>query len=104
MAKFYGEIGFAETIEIRPGVWKPSTTERMYSGDIIKNVRRWQVNEGLNDDISISNEVSILADPFVYSNLHNMRYVKWLGSSWKITKIDIKRPRVLITIGGVYNG
>jgi hypothetical protein len=33
-----------------------------------------------------------------------MRYVEWMNARWKITSIDVKRPRVILTIGGVYNG
>ena len=101
MGKFYGKIGYAETIETVPGVWTESITERNYFGDVIKISRRWQPGENLNDDINIRNEISIIADPFAYENLHNMRYIKWMGSSWKITNIEIQRPRVVLTIGGV---
>ena len=104
MAKFYGEIGYAETSETSPGVWTNGITERKYSGDVIRSSKRWQTGESLNDDVTINNEISIIADPFAYGNLQNMRYIKWMGVYWKISKIDINRPRILLTIGGVYNG
>ena len=104
MAKFYGSIGYAETIETAPGVWTDSITERTYSGDIVRNSKRWQSGENLNDDVTLSNEISIVADPFACQNFHTMKYIKWMGVSWKIVKIEFIRPRILITIGGVYNG
>lgn len=104
MAKFYGSIGYTETTETVPGVWTESITERKYSGDVIKNTRRWQDGENLNDNLVINNTISIVADPFAYQNFHAMRYITWMGASWKITNIEVQRPRLILTIGGVYNG
>jgi hypothetical protein len=104
MAKFYGSIGYAETSETAPGIWTESITERTYSGDVVRNSKRWQSGENLNDDLTVNNEISIISDPFAYQNFHTMRYIKWMGASWKIIKIEIQRPRLILTIGGVYNG
>lgn len=104
MAKFFGPIGYADTAKTAPGVWKEVVTERSYSGDVIKNTRRWEAGESLNDDLVISNMISIIGDPFAYQHFHTMRYVKWMGASWKITNVEVQRPRLILTIGGVYNG
>lgn len=104
MGKFYGVIGYAETSETSPGVWEENITERTYSGDILRNSKRWQSAENLNDNPIVNNEFSIVADPYAYENFHTMRYVKWKGTSWKITNIDVQRPRIRLMIGGVYNG
>lgn len=104
MAKFYGVIGYSTTTETSPGVWTEAATERTYSGDVVKESSRWQAGENLNDDLKISNQISIVADPFAYQNVHNIRYVNWMGGLWKISRVDIRRPRLLLTIGGVYNG
>jgi hypothetical protein len=104
MAKFYGKVGYAETVETAPGVWTETVTERDYTGDVIKMSRRWQAGENLNDDLTVNNQISIVADPFAYQNFHAMRYVTWMGASWKITNVDVQSPRLLLTIGGVYNG
>jgi hypothetical protein len=103
MAKLFCVIGYAETTETAPGVWSEGITERCYYGDVIRNTQRWQSGETLNDDLIISNKISIVADPFAYQNFHTMRYVKWMGASWKINEIDVQRPRLILTIGGVYN-
>jgi len=103
MAKFFGSIGYAETTESAPGVWTEVLTERNYSGDVIKNTRQWRAGENLNDDLAINNMISIVADPFAYQNFHKMRYVSWMGAFWKITNVEVQRPRLLLTIGGVYN-
>lgn len=103
MAKFYGEVGYMTTGETAPGVWGEVITERPYYGDILKNTKRWQGSEGLNDDITTSNTISILADPFAYENFFDIRYVRWMGAAWKVTSVEVQRPRLILSIGGVYN-
>lgn len=102
MAKFYGSIGYAETTETAPGVWTPGITERNYYGDVIRNARRWQQGENLNDDLVVNNIISIVADPFANENIHTMKFVRWMGVAWKITNVEIQRPRLILTLGGVY--
>lgn len=104
MAKFYGSVGYADTVETAPGVWEEGITERMYFGDLIRNTRRLQSSDTLNDDINVANEISIVADPFANQNFHKMRYVSFMGSKWKITNVEVQYPRLILTIGGVYNG
>ena len=104
MAKFYGAVGYVESVETAPGVYEDKTTERNYSGDVIRNTGRWN-NDGkkLNDDLNVSNIISILADPFAYQNFHTIKYVKWMGVAWKVTNVDVLYPRLHLTMGGVYN-
>lgn len=104
MAKFYGPVGYAIKTETKPGVWSDVPTERNYSGDVIKNTRRWQTGESLNDDLMLNNIISIITDPFATDNIKTIRYVKWMGVAWKVTNVEIQRPRLLLTLGGVYNG
>lgn len=104
MAKFYGRIGFAETVETAPGVWTENIVDYNYFGDIIRNARRLQSSDQLNDDINISNEISIVADPYANQNFHSMRYVEFMGAKWKITNVEVRYPRLILTVGGVYNG
>lgn len=103
MAKFYGSIGYAELVEVNPGIWEEKITERKYYGDLIRNTRRLQTSDKLNDDINISNEISILADPYANQNFHSMRYVEFMGAKWKINNVEVLYPRLILTIGGVYN-
>lgn len=104
MAKFYGPIGYAETEETSPGVWTEVVTERNYYGDITRNSRTIQNGENLNDDLNVSNVVSIVADAFAYQNFHKIRYVRWMGADWKISNVEVQHPRLILSIGGVYNG
>lgn len=104
MAKFYGEIGYGNTEETSPGVHEKTIITRNYYGDLIRNSRTIQSSDSLNDNLNIANEISIMADPFANNNFHSMVYVVFMGSKWKISKVDVQFPRLILTIGGVYNG
>ena len=104
MAKFYGVIGYGEVEETSAGVWEEVITERAYKGDILRNTRRWENGQQLNDDLAINNSFSVVADAYAYQNFFAMRYLVWMGTSWKITNVEVQRPRLLLTVGGRYNG
>lgn len=104
MAKFYGVIGYSTTKETAPGVWKDDITEREYFGELTRNSRRLQSTDKVNDDVNVANEISILADPFANENFHSMKYVEFMGTKWKITSVEVKYPRLILAIGGKYNG
>lgn len=104
MAKFYGSIGYARQEESKPGVWIDKIVERNYRGDVILDQRRWQSDEKVNDNLNIDNSISIIADEYAYSNIGNMKYIVWNNITWKIQSFSINRPRIVIQIGGIYNG
>ena len=104
MAKFYGVIGYAVTKETAPGVWTEEIAEQSYYGDLTRNMRRLQDSGDLNDDINVANEISIVADPYANANFHSMRYVAFMGAKWKISKVEVQYPRLILTLGGVYTG
>lgn len=106
MAKFYGAIGFAQTREIPEGsgIWKEDIVVRNYYGDLIRNTRRLQASEYLNDDINVTNEVSIVSDPYANENFHSIRYVEFMGAKWKVSSVEVRYPRLILMLGGVYNG
>lgn len=103
MAKYYGAIGFGVQTKTKPGVWAETITERNYSGDLLGNSRMLQNSGQVNDDINVSNKISIIADPFANENLSSMRYVVYMGAKWKVTSISVEYPRLILTIGGLYN-
>ena len=104
MNKFFGLIGYITQEEISPGVWDDVVTEREYRGDVTQNIRRWQTSERKNDNLVISNIISIVADDFAYENSSTIRYVSWMGTRWKVNSIEIQRPRLILNLGEVYNG
>lgn len=103
MNKWFGKIGFATTVETRPGIWEEQIISRDYYGDILRNIRRLQSTNNLNDDINITNEISILADPYASENFHSMRYAEFMGSKWKISNVEVQYPRLVLSLGGLYN-
>lgn len=105
MARFFGEVGYAEeNVEVRPGIFEDVVTERKYFGDVVKNSRRFQDGPTVVDKLSIDNSISILADAYANERIEAMRYVVWMGVRWEIASIEDQRPRLLLRLGGVYNG
>ena len=104
MNKYYGTVGFGITTETAPDVWKTQITERNYQGEIFKINRKLVSSENLNDDVTVSNRISILADPFAYNNFHSIRYITWMGTKWKVSNVEVSYPRLIFDLGGVYNG
>ena len=104
MPKFYGSIGYAISKETAPGVWVEDIVEHDYSGDVYRNTRKLQSGNQVNDSIDISNEISILSDPFANENFHSMRYVTYIGAKWKVSSVEVRYPRLILTVGGLYNG
>lgn len=104
MSKFYGKIGYTEYVKTSPDVWKEKITERPYYGDVIRNTRRLENGEWLNDDVNVNNTISVVADAYLLENFFNIRYVEWMGARWKVSNIEVQRPRLVLTIGGLYNG
>lgn len=103
MNKFYGKIGFSQTRETTPGVWTEDIVERFYFGDFVRRSSRWQTAGKVNDDITISNQLSIFSDPYAYDNCSRMRWVEFMGCKWKVESVEIQYPRLTISFGGVYN-
>lgn len=104
MGKWYGKIGYAETVETEPGIWEEQITEHPYYGDVTSNRWNRQKSGEVNDDINLANVISIVADPFAYQNCSNIIYVEYMGAKWKVSNIDPQYPRLILTVGGVYNG
>lgn len=102
--KFSGNIGFVTNEEVRQGVWKNVPVEKHYKGDVLRKMVKWQPADKATDDIGINNQISIVANPYAYEHLHEIRYVVWHNAAWKVTSIEDHRPRLILEIGGVYNG
>lgn len=103
MAKFYGNIGFTTTVETAKGVWEEQITERPYFGDVVRNKRQLRDAGKVNSDVDISNEISIVADPYANDNFHSMRYVVFMGTKWAVESVEVQYPRLILSIGGLYN-
>lgn len=102
--KFYGPVGYGFTEETAPGVWVASIVEYPYYGDVIRNSRKLDTGDKVNDDISVGNSISIVADAYANDHFFAMKYVKWAGVLWKISTVEVESPRLILRLGGVYNG
>lgn len=109
MAKFAGLVGYVTQEETKKGIWSPVTTERKMRGDVIRIANSF-VSDGrtssdkVNDDITLQNRISLVADPYAYSNFTSIKYVKYLNVKWKVENIEVQRPRIILSLGGVWNG
>lgn len=104
MPKFYGKIGYAETAETSPGIWEEQIVEKSYRGELLQNIRSLQNSGNVNDNINISNRISIVANPYTRNHYYAMRYVEFMGTKWKISNAEVQYPRLILTLGGEYNG
>lgn len=104
MAKFYGEIGYGFSVETAPGVFQDQIVEQSYYGDVVKNTRKLQEGENLNSDITVNNSISIVADAYANEHFFAIRYIKWAGALWTVSDVEVQSPRLILRLGGVYNG
>lgn len=103
MAKYFGSVGYAEDEEVSPGIVKERIVTREYYGDIIRNNRRLENSDQINDDINITNQISIVSDPYAIDNFWKIRYVTFMDQKWKVKTVDVEFPRLILTLGGLYN-
>src|SRR5690606_8677246 len=106
MARFYGAVGYGITVEDPPasGIWKDQISEISYFGDVVRNIRRLEEVDTLNDDIKVNTSISIVADQHAIEHFHLIKYVKWAGAVWTVTSVESKPPRLILSLGSVYNG
>lgn len=104
MAKYYGMIGYAEVEDNGVGVWAERIVERPVYGDLIRNSKQNESGDSLNDDIRLKNDISIVMDPYAIQNFARIRYATFMGERWSVSTVDVERPRLILSMGGVYNG
>lgn len=104
MAKFHGEVGYGETVETAPGVWTDTITEKSYFGDVIRNTRKMAEDSTVNPQLSVQNSISIVADAYANEHFFAIRYIRWAGTLWVVTDVEVQSPRLVLRLGSVYNG
>lgn len=104
MARFHGEVGYGDSVETAPGVWEDQITEFPYTGDVIRNTRKLESGDTLNDDLTVGNSISIVADEQATEHFFKIRYVRWMGVRWTVTSVEVRHPRLILSLGKVYNG
>jgi hypothetical protein len=104
MARFFGKVGYGTSVEKKPGVWEDVIVEIAYFGDVQRNIRQLRDGASVNGDLSVNNSISIVADAYANANFFAIRYVEWAGTLWTVSEVEVRSPRLLLTLGGVYNG
>lgn len=104
MARFHGNVGFGAQVEVKPGVFEDVITERSYFGDVVRNTRHLQNGDSVNNDITVNNSISIVADAHANANIFAIRYVEWCGALWTVSDVDVQSPRLVLSLGVIYNG
>lgn len=103
--KWYGKIGFVKSVQTAPSVWTPEETIREYQGDVYRNSNQWSTNpDSTNDDFTVNHQISIIADPYVCENCRSIKWIEFMGARWKVKSFEVKPPRLVLTVGGVWNG
>lgn len=104
MARFSGIIGYEVSVETEPSVWEPNLVTRHYTGYVLRNSRRHDDGSSTNGELTVNNQISIVADADTLQNVYSIRWVKWMGTKWKVTNVDVQSPRITLTLGGVFKG
>lgn len=105
MRRFSGKVGFVTTVLTSPGIYEPQEVERQYYGDVVRNSYSNQTTSRINDNITLSNNISIVGDAYALDNFFSIRYIVWKGHKWSVSNVDVtNRPRIILQVGGLYNG
>lgn len=105
MAKFYGKIGYAEeNVETAPGVYQDVVVEKDYYGDVLRNTRQLKEGDKVNNDLTVGNSISVVADAYANTHFFAIRYIRWAGALWTVTDVEVLAPRLTLRLGGRYHG
>ncbi len=104
MAKYAGLVCYVTQEEKVPGVWTPLENPVLMKGDIIRQSSNYQDNGKINSDISLNHRVSLVGDAYAFDNYYNIKWIMLDGRKWEVTSVEIQRPRIIVSIGGLWNG
>ena len=104
MNRWYGKVGYVDTVEVEPGIWDEQETIREYYGEWVRKSSKFVISGDTNDDRDVSAELSIMADSYADLHFHSIRYVEFGGVKWKVNTVEPRRRRLILSLGGVYNG
>lgn len=100
--KWYGQIAFNNQTQVEPGIWESGDPiVRNYYGDVIRDSKRDQLQR-INNDIVLVNILSVIADPYLINSFHDILYVTYGGSKWRISSVENNYPRLILHFGNLY--
>lgn len=105
MARFHGKVGFTIYIDDQTtGIADEQVVERTYFGTVTEHRRSWNPSDMVTKDLRLSNQISITADDFAFKHSSAICYCEYMGGLWEVSSIRVVRPRIILNLGGVYNG
>ena len=99
--RYYGKIGYWDTVEVKPGLFENQMIYKKYKGDVPRNYKRNQDGSKVNSDLSVNNQISIVADPYARDHFFKIKCVEWQGALWKVSSVEVQWPRLILEIGGL---
>jgi len=102
--KWFGNIAFSNQVETEPGIWEDKPVIRQYFGDLLRLSKRDQLSDQINRDIAVTNQLSVIADPYLLDSFQNILYVEFMGSKWRVSSVEVGYPRLTLTFGNLYKG
>lgn len=102
--KYSGKVGYAVQTETAPGVWTKEIKEVHMYGDTLSYGAQPVSSDKVNQDVALSNEISLMGNPIIFENLSTLEYLILSGIKWEITSINLDPPRIKVALGGVWNG
>lgn len=102
--RYCGKIGYEINVEVADSIWEPRIIEKLVYGDVVRNTTRRDSSDRINDELTLNNRISIVADPFALSNFQSIKYVEWLNQRWNVKSVEVQMPRLIFEIGGAYTG
>lgn len=104
MVKYAGLVYYTTQLETKPGVWKDSVKEHFMRGDVLRKASSSQNGDKVNSDVSLNHRVSLIADEYALGNYHDIKGIQINGRVWQVESIEVQRPRLIVTLGGLLNG
>lgn len=102
--RYHGRVGYFETVETKPGLMEEKLTFKEYYGDVLRNTKRDSSGSNVNETITVSNQISIVADPYAQNHFFQIRCIEWQGALWSVTDVDAGQyPRLILSLGGLYH-
>jgi len=104
MTRFWGNIGINRgTQTTAPGIIENVIEEMKVKGEI-RNVKASWSQQAMNDGIRMQHLLSVVTPEDSEIDFNEVVYIVWQGRKWAVTSIQYNRPRVELTMGGLYNG